>query len=50
MQVASDRRADKKHKRLKDTIKAMPYLLPNSNINNYIYYYSYSLHCSNSIY
>ena len=28
MQVASDRRADKKHKRLKDTIKAMPYLLP----------------------
>ena len=28
MQVASDRRADKKHKRLKDTIKAMPFLLP----------------------
>ena len=28
MQVASDRRADKKQKRLKDTIKAMPYLLP----------------------
>ncbi|EIF6168826.1 ABC transporter permease subunit [Clostridium perfringens] len=28
MQVASDRRSDKKHKRLKDTIKAMPYLLP----------------------
>ena len=28
MQVTSDRRADKKHKRLKDTIKAMPYLLP----------------------
>lgn len=28
MQVASGRRADKKHKRLKDTIKAMPYLLP----------------------
>lgn len=28
MQVANDRRADKKHKRLKDTIKAMPYLLP----------------------
>lgn len=28
MQVASDRRADKKHKRLKDTIKAIPYLLP----------------------
>ena len=28
MQNASDRRADKKHKRLKDTIKAMPYLLP----------------------
>ena len=28
MQVTSDRRADKKQKRLKDTIKAMPYLLP----------------------
>ena len=28
MQVASDRRADKRQKRLKDTIKAMPYLLP----------------------
>ncbi|WP_283689726.1 carbohydrate ABC transporter permease [Clostridium perfringens] len=28
MQVASDRRADKKQKRLKDTIKAIPYLLP----------------------
>ncbi|MDV5091779.1 ABC transporter permease subunit [Clostridium perfringens] len=28
MQVMSDRRADKKQKRLKDTIKAMPYLLP----------------------
>ena len=28
MQVTSDRRADKKQKRLKDTIKVMPYLLP----------------------
>ena len=28
MQVASDRRAAKKQKKLKDTIKAMPYLLP----------------------
>lgn len=28
MQVTSDIRADKKQKRLKDTIKAMPYLLP----------------------
>ena len=28
MQGTSDRRADKKQKRLKDTIKAMPYLLP----------------------
>ncbi|HAT4288654.1 TPA: sugar ABC transporter permease [Clostridium perfringens] len=28
MQVTSDRRADKKQKRLKDRIKAMPYLLP----------------------
>ncbi|MDK0840540.1 sugar ABC transporter permease [Clostridium perfringens] len=28
MQIASDRRADKRQKRLKDTIKAMPYLLP----------------------
>ncbi|WP_419748226.1 carbohydrate ABC transporter permease [Clostridium perfringens] len=28
MQVASDRRADKRQKILKDTIKAMPYLLP----------------------
>ncbi|CAG9352415.1 Maltose transport system permease protein MalF [Clostridium perfringens NCTC 8239] len=28
MQVTSDRRADKKQKGLKDTIKAMPYLLP----------------------
>lgn len=28
MQVTSDRRADKKQKRLKDTIKAMQYLLP----------------------
>lgn len=28
MQVASDRRADKKHKKFKDTMKAMPYLLP----------------------
>ena len=28
MQVTSDRMADKKQKRLKDTIKAMPYLLP----------------------
>lgn len=28
MQVTSDRGADKKQKRLKDTIKAMPYLLP----------------------
>ena len=28
MQVASDRRADKKQKKFKDTMKAMPYLLP----------------------
>ena len=47
MQVANDRKADNRQKKLKDTIKAMPYLLP---ANTYIYYFSYNIYCSHSIY